>query len=213
MLTVLSFLLFAAASGDPGSGRLQVFIAPSGEPFRVYGDDAPYPLVDWFAGADANGDGQLDFAEFNADFLRFFAELDVNQDGSIDGIERARYENEIAPETQSGPYDERLRAREEKARKPDFGGSDQGASTVLRPKPSYSNTSGAAQYEMLGQPEPVAAMDMLMHGRITATDASNAARLCFRQLDSQNRGYLTLDTLPETYAESGGGGRGGKKRN
>src|SRR5690242_8676306 len=71
MLAFLPILLMTAQAAAPPAnaapqGRPQVFIAPSGEPFRVYGD-VPYPIADWFSGADTNGDGKLDSGEFSAD--------------------------------------------------------------------------------------------------------------------------------------------------
>ena len=51
----------------------------------------------WFRGADANGDGKLTRDEFVADAARFFAKLDTNHDGVIDGFELKAYETEVAP--------------------------------------------------------------------------------------------------------------------
>lgn len=213
MRAVVSVLILAtlAAPGiadEPPNGRVQTFIAPSGEPFRV-GEDDPYPVAKWFAGADKNGDGKLDFAEFEADFLRFFGALDVNHDGAIDGIERTRYENEVAPETLGSSWTLDSR-REEEAEPIDFGGDDQGASTMMRDKPKYgSNPIGAGRFDLLGMPEPVAAMDTELRGRISRNIAEQAARQRFNLLDEQHLGYLTLAALPPTYAE---GRHGGGKR-
>ncbi|HSQ96880.1 MAG TPA: hypothetical protein VLM18_12420 [Croceibacterium sp.] len=215
MLALFPFLLLtaqadASAGGPPPQGHPQIFIAPSGEPFRVYGD-VPYPIANWFAGADKNGDGKLDFAEFEADFMRFFDQLDVNHDGSIDSIEKTRYESSIAPETLGSSW--MLSARkEEKADKVDFGGDDQGASTMTKAKPKYGlNPTGAARFDLLGLPEPVAAMDTELRGRISRSVAEQAARDRFKALDDAHRGYLTLDALPPTFAEPGGGKRRGAK--
>ena len=96
-----------AGAGDRGHrGRLPsrdgatFFLSPAGEPFRVAAG-GPSPLAIWFAGADANHDGVLTFAEFQADFRRFFATLDTNHDGEIAPDEVARYENEVLPEIAS----------------------------------------------------------------------------------------------------------------
>jgi hypothetical protein len=77
------------------------FLSPAGEPFRIAAG-GPSPLATWFAGADADHDGVLTFAEFRADFRRFFATLDTNHDGEIAPDEVARYETEILPEIASG---------------------------------------------------------------------------------------------------------------
>ena len=103
MLALLPLLLLAVQADAPANaapaapqGRPQIFIAPSGEPFRVP-EGQPYPVAKWFAAADKNGDGKLDFAEFDADFLRFFDQLDADHDGAIDIVEKTRYETTIAP--------------------------------------------------------------------------------------------------------------------
>lgn len=215
MLALFPILLFAAQAdapaGDPApQGRPQIFVAPSGEPFRVFGN-APYPIAEWFAEADKNGDGKLDFAEFEADFMRFFDQLDVNHDGSIDSTEKTRYESTIVPETLGSSWTLASR-NEEKAEKVDFGADDQGASSMTKAKPKYGlNPTGAARFDLLGLPEPVAAMDTELRGRISRSAAEQAARDRFKALDDSHRGYLTLDTLPPTFTEPGGGKRRGAK--
>jgi hypothetical protein len=82
----------------PGrDGAATFFLSPAGEPFRITAG-GPSPLAAWFAGADADHDGVLTFAEFRADFRRFFATLDTNHDGEIAPDEVSRYETEILPE-------------------------------------------------------------------------------------------------------------------
>ena len=224
MIAILPLLLLAVQgdgqpTGQPASGHRQTFIAPSGEPFRTSGDGA-YPVAQWFSGADKNGDAKLDLDEFTADFLRFFDQLDVNHDGAIDGAERFRYENQIAPETldESGDVD-RPQAQEEDDT--DIAGQgaaegDQGPVSADPPKPRYgSHPFGAARFDLLGMPEPVAAMDTELRGRISRRVATEAAQARFALLDDLHRGYLTLDRLPPTYAQrrsSGAPAKGGKHR-
>jgi hypothetical protein len=205
MLAVLPFLLLAAQAAAPAAdaapqGRPQVFIAPSGEPFRVYGE-VPYPVADWFSGADKNADARLDAGEFTADFLRFFDALDVNHDGAIDSVEKTRYEGTVAPETLGGSWIG--------SRAPDANeewNSKFAAGTNLprvdRPKRNNGRVpTGAGRFDLLGLPEPVAAMDVELRGRISRRAAGEAAQLRFGQLDTAHRGYLTLAELPATPAE------------
>ena len=203
--------LSAAASADDSSGKEKVFIAPSGEPYRVAGDQ-PYPVAAWFAAADKNGDGKLDPAEFQADFMQFFDAIDVNHDGAIDGTERTRYENEVAPETLgsswSGPSQEETNAEWNSKFDDDVNLPD-----VDRPAAKVGERrTGAGRFDLLGLPEPVAAMDMELRGRISRRAATEAATFRFNQLDAMHRGYLTLDALPKSPADRSGGDDRRKRR-
>ena len=98
-----------------------------------------------------------------------------------------------------------LESREaDKAEDVDFGsGDDQGATTIKRDKPKYgTNPIGAAQFDLLGMPEPVAAMDTELRGRISRRVAEEAAAQRFALLDEQHLGYLTLASLPPTFVQS-----------
>jgi len=216
MIAILPVLLLAAqadaaSAAVPDGGHIQIFIAPSGEPFRVSGN----AVAAWFTAADKNRDGKLDLDEFTADFMRFFDQLDVNHDGAIDGVERTRYENEIAPETLGGSFNYDYQPAQEED-DTDIAGqgaasSDTGPVTSA-PKPRYgSNPVGAARFDLLGLPEPVASMDTELRGRISRQAAEEVAHDRFALLDELHRGYLTLDGLPPTYARHGSSG-GGKKR-
>lgn len=88
-----------AQVGGPGStsDHAQVFIAPSGEPFRAPAG-SPYPVVSWFAQADRNHDGKVDLGEFTTDFMHFFDRIDTDHDGILSAAEIKAYETAIAPE-------------------------------------------------------------------------------------------------------------------
>ena len=86
-----------------GSAQALTFISPMGEPFRGT-PDGKEPAEAWFAGADKNGDGKITRAEFFADAGRFFKTLDVNHDNEIGPEEIDRYEQEVAPEVQTGSF-------------------------------------------------------------------------------------------------------------
>jgi hypothetical protein len=92
-----------AATPNDAQGRMQVFIAPCGRPYRAPQGE-PYPVGKWFAEADANHDGRLTEVELRADALRFFTELDVNHDQLLEPDEVERYETEIAPEVRTSDW-------------------------------------------------------------------------------------------------------------
>jgi hypothetical protein len=204
VFATLLFLAAAAASADPQpatppvqhSTRMQIFVAPSGELFEAPAD-LPYPVADWFAGADTNHDGKLMEAEFDADFLRFFAKLDLDRDGVINGKELEQYEIDLAPELHSASYS-------------GWGSDDQdvdeNGEKRARRIGSYmaGHPVGAGRFGLLQIPEPVAAMDVTLRGRISRQDAQDAADYRFSLLDSQQRGYLLLADLPRTYAQGRG---------
>lgn len=199
--------------GGPGSmGRSgpQLFISPAGEPFRAP-PGAPYPVATWFAGADANHDGGLTRDEFVTDSLRFFALVDADHDGVIDGFEVSAYETRIAPEIVGGPAPVSLR------RGPMGQGPD-GDEDLVRRRPQGTNVlQGAALYGLIAEPEPVMASDGDFNRRITKDEATKAAKTRFALLDTNKDGTLKLDELPKTPAQLGmrpghkglGGGRGG----
>lgn len=183
------------------SYRQQIFVSPAGEPFRV-AVGRPYPVADWFAQADTNHDGRLTEAEFIADFLRFTATLDTNHDGVIDGPELEAYETQIAPEVHSGSSFSGYETS---------GGGDGDDGTKQSGPPADSLPMGAGKYGLINLPEPVAAMDVDIRGRITRRNVTEAASYRFDLLDTRQRGYLTLADLPETYAQGHQGSVGGKR--
>ena len=89
-------------AGRPGHGPddAQIFIAPSGEPFRAP-EGVPYPSAAWFTQTDRNHDGRIDQGEFVADFMRYFDSLDTDHDGMLSPAEISHYETDVAPEVQS----------------------------------------------------------------------------------------------------------------
>lgn len=202
----------ASSAADPQRPweTQQSFIAPSGEPFRA-SMDQPYPSALWFAQADANHDGKLTFAEFNADFIRFFEKLDTNHDNTIDAAELETYQNRVAPEVHASAYaampDGRGGTRRGKNGgyyREDYGGGGDGESTY-RPIGSsfngYGPPRGAARFDLLRINDPVAAMDTSFNGRISRAEALEAAEQRFDQLDTDKKGYLSLDGLPESFVQ------------
>ena len=201
----------ARGEGRTAEGR-GVFISPMGEPFR--GPDGRMALIgQWFAGADADRDGRVTLAEFQADAARFFATLDTDHDGEIDPDELRHYENEVAPEI-------RVRDAGVGARNGNSGGGGRGgrsgggghgggggggrhrgggSSSDAGSGPTTPHQSpgvqGAARYGLLDLPEPVAAADADFNRSITRREFAAAAAMRFDLLDADSDGGLTLAKL------------------
>lgn len=194
-------LLLALAAATPAMAKPklppcppkgpQLFIAPMGEPFRA-GPDAPYPVAEWFAGADQDHDGRLTLAEFVADADRFFAVLDVDRDGEIIPDEVGRYERDIAPEI-------RLYARGPRP-------GDGAGKRRKKPKdaPVYGDPLGAGRWSSLNIAQPVISADEDFNRGITLAEFRSAAIQRFTTLDPAKAGFLALPSLPATPAQAAG---------
>ena len=185
--------------GPPGQEpprREQLFISPSGEPFRAPRGQ-PYPVAAWFARADADHDGALSREEFAADARAFHARLDIDHDGFVDGFEVADYEKNVAPEILSplDRGDESHRAVvTDVGRKPFIGlprAVDRGV--------AYGRSrNGAGLYGLINEVQPVMAQDSDLDRRIDIKEVGIAAKDRFSILDRDGDGRLTLATLPKT---------------
>lgn len=194
-----------------GGPPANVFISPPGRPFRAK-EGAPYPVVDWFKAADKNADGKLDKTEFMTDSEIFFTALDQNKDGVLSPHEIAFYEQKIAPEVLGYRVDLNAgnllvpdrrallwRAQIDQPGPIDPGGG--GAPDEDRPAQPHSldeSNAGAAPFSFFDEPEPLMAADLHFRGFVVKADFMKLADAHFTTLDRQERGYLTLDTLPET---------------
>ena len=204
---VLSFaailVLAGGAAAAPKDERPTLFLSPAGEPFHA---DAgkPYPVSIWFSQADADHDGKLTREEFRADFARFFQVLDENHDGTIDGVELQRYEQQIAPEVLP-------RLAQVRGGYPGERGGP-GEKRLAEPPRAKGGAvyDGAPAYSLFNVSEPVASADADFDGRITVEEFQRTADRRFDQLDKDKNGYLTLDTLPQTPEQIAVEGR--KKR-
>jgi hypothetical protein len=190
------------------SGPYTLFISPCGEPFRAPGGK-PYPVLAWFDRTDANHDGAIDRAEFRADAQRFFAVLDADHNGTVSGLEVSRYEHEIAPEILSGLRLSALgRPRVILAQyDPNYSDIPTVSADATRlpgdqpPPVDPASTEGAAMFNLLAEPEPVASSDGNFDGRITAAEFQAAADRRFKRLDRNGDGKLTLHELPQTVQQ------------
>ena len=169
-------------------GNLNLFVSPMGEPFHGRRGE-PYPIVTWFARADANHDGQITEAEFVADADLFFDKLDSNHDGVIDGFEVSDYERVIAPEIlprirglEAGEgMDERLAFDEHEGQGPPRGrggygggGRSREGNGGMREVAGDRQLQGAGLFSVLPDPEPVASASSELNGRVTRADWRDA---------------------------------------
>jgi hypothetical protein len=219
-------------SGGGHGGRARedepemLFISPMGEPFRAK-PPAPYPVVDWFKGADKDGDGKLTLAEFQADAERFFHVLDINKDGVIDHREIYYYEHKICPEMLGLAYSARLDDGRPKLWLAQFGPGQLGGPPVTNNPGGGASLApqdggrlgdkdqpliGAAAFGLLADPEPVQGSDIRISGIITLNDFKTRAQQRFDLLDFNHKGYLTLSGLPETEAQKNVPHHGGFQR-
>jgi hypothetical protein len=217
---LLLLTLSACASGEPkgrpgGPPPIRLFVSPSGEPFRGEGG-----LGRWFAQADADHDGGITLEEFRADARHSFKVLDVNGDGVIDGIELQHYEHDVVPEIGIMTFDEpgggqrRGNSGGGGGRRGGGGGGGRGgggngggghtrpsqdpaqllADQADRPTPA-AGRDGAARYSLLNEPEPIAAADADVDGKVTIAEWMAQTDRRFAKLDHLKTGRLTLDSL------------------
>jgi hypothetical protein len=205
--------------GGPGGGMARggLFVSPAGEPFRR-ADGRPQPMRAWFEQADADHDGALVWAEFEADFIRYFAVLDADHDGEIAPAEVARYEQEILPEMASrvGPGGGgmgmsmggmrgggRGRGRDGIGGGGRRGGRPGGGEMAGR----MAMMSGAARFGLLPIAHPVMDADMDFNRGVSSREFTQAAARRFAMLDTAHNGRLTLPQLIEARREAFGAGR------
>jgi len=212
----LAAVLAAAgcASGPPGGPRRhgppgedghlrhrgsQVFISPSGKPFRA-GPEAPYPVAAWFGEADANHDGRISRDEFRADADGFFGVVDADHDGVISMVEVTAYETDIAPEITRlnipGMRDGGESMGPPRGRR--GGGHRRGGGGAGR---FGGGREGAAMFGLINEPEPIRAADADFSLSVSRAEWRAASDRRFDLLDKDRDGALTLAELPRTPAQ------------
>jgi hypothetical protein len=206
--------------GPGGPGMMRgggLFVSPAGEPFRRT-EGGPQPMRAWFMQADADHDGVLTLAEFQADFARYFAVLDTDHDGEIAPAEVARYEQEILPEMQSrtgGGFGPGMRMGG-MGRRPDGiggGGRRRGGGGMRRGgrqgdfAGQMAMMSGAARFGLLPIAHPIMDADINFNRGVSLAEFTQAAGRRFLMLDSAHNGRLTLEGLIQLRMQEFSSGR------
>ncbi|HYC99156.1 hypothetical protein [Brevundimonas sp.] len=200
----------ACASGPPGRPggtdapqRTAMFISPFGEPFMAEPGE-PWPVSDWFIGADIDLDQAMTFEEFAADGRRWFGDLDQDRSGRLDQAELAAYEARLRllahGPGQGAPPQRR-------------GGDRPAPMTLAEPAPQNGppgrvRRRGAggwaggygpvAEAGFFNLPQPVKAADINIDQRVTAEEWATATERWFLALDTDRDGRLTMAGLPRT---------------
>lgn len=195
LTAALLVTLSACASGEPkvppgGPPPVRLFISPSGEPFR--GEDG---LGRWLAQADTDNDGAVSLAEFRADAAHFFKVLDTNGDGVIDGFELQHYERDVAPEIGVMTFDAGPTAGRSARGSRGAGRSGAGASQPQTTRVPGAGLEGAARYSLINEPQPVAAADAGLDGKVSLAEWMAITDRRFAKLDRQKAGSLTRESL------------------
>lgn len=197
--------------GGPGDAppRTAMFISPFGEPFMAEPGE-PWPVSDWFIGADIDLDQAVTFEEFAADGRRWFGQLDQDRSGRLDQAELAAYEARL-----------RLLARgPDQGRRPgrlgaEDGGEQSAPMTLAGPAaqdgppgggprrrrgagPRAGGYGPVAEAGFFNLPQPVKAADVNVDQRVTAEEWAAATGRWFLALDQDRDGRLTMASLPQT---------------
>lgn len=208
----------ACAGGPPGSPggtdapqRTAMFISPFGEPFMAEPGE-PWPVSDWFIGADMDLDQAVTFEEFSADGRRWFGDLDRDRSGRLDQAELAAYEARLrllahGPGQGASPHRDGSRLG---------GGNDRlPPMTLAGPAPQDGPPEGlprrrrgpggraggygpVAEAGFFNLPQPVKAADVNVDQRVTGEEWAAATERWFLALDTDRDGRLTMAGLPRT---------------
>ena len=177
--------------GPPPNARAQLFISPSGQPFRAPGGQA-YPSAAWFAAADRDHDGRITRDEFRADAETWFKVLDEDGDGQIGMPEVTRWEDELVPElTRLGLG---------------LGGS--GGRSARGRNELRTRSQGAAAFSLINEPHPIRGADANFDYKVSRAEWRAAADRRFALLDADGDGAVLVTDLRPTPAQ----GRSGDRR-
>lgn len=182
-----------ASAPDIPLPRAGYFISPHGEPFRF--DRGESGVARWFALADADEDGRLTRAEFDADAQRYFGDVDADANGLATSAEVSALRSRLAPQLEAmlaylpAPQpDDDARSTRRPTWRPGTG--------FLTPQRRGGEGGDAiGVVTLLNEREPVLASDADFNRRVTAEEFAAASEDRFAILDADGDGALTLTEL------------------
>ncbi len=203
-----------AGPGENRPAPRALFVSPFGEVFAAAPGE-PWPVGDWFLGADADLDGVVAYDEFAADGRRWFDHLDADRDGRLGQAELWAYEASLRELGGGmGPGGPGGRARGPGPRPNGAalglappqtgGGSNIRRQGGLRGPRGYGIVAEAGFFNL---PQPVKAADVNVDQRVTAEEWTAATQRWFLALDTDRDGRLTLASLPKTPLQQRAEGR------
>lgn len=184
--------LYQREAPPPPRPRDQLFLSPAGQPFRAPPGQA-YPMVAWFAQADADDDGRITRDEFRADADAWFKRLDADADGQVGMIEARRWEEELVPEIARDALGGGMMAA--------GGPRGRGRKPPGRNEADHRR-QGAAVYSLVNEPHPVRGADGDFSMSVSLREWRAATDRRFTVLDPDGDGAVLVLDLKPTPAQA-----------
>ena len=194
---VLALIASAAClAAQPASAKGSVYLSLMGEPFRTNAA-GEHPFDQWFALADADGDGDISRTEFRADAEAFFASLDTNADKVIDADEMAAYEQAAPGRTRAAGGVVAAASSRRPTPKSSAPVEEGQVALVTSNAPSATRIHPGQSPKVVSAnvPQPVAMADLNLDRRVTLDEFLKTANKRFTNYDVDQDARLTRKEL------------------